>query len=73
MKNRIISVFKTSVTSEKKALSLRPYLNALKNVRHWNFDLEDRDNILRIDSESPVSVAVIGILNRKGFDCIELD
>lgn len=69
----IISIFKTSVTSKRKALSLRPYLNGLKNVRHWNFDLEDRDKILRIDSESPVSVSIIGILNRRGFDCVELE
>lgn len=73
MKNRIISVFKTSVTSQRKALSLRPYLDSLRNIRHWNFDLEDRDKILRIDSESPISVHVIGILNRNGFDCIELE
>ncbi|WP_217703319.1 hypothetical protein [Flavobacterium agri] len=73
MKNSIISVFKTSVSSKKKILSLRPYLNNLKNIRQWNFDLEDRDRILRIDSDSPVSVTVIGILNRRGFDCIELD
>ncbi|MBD3581332.1 hypothetical protein [Flavobacterium selenitireducens] len=73
MKNRIISVFKTSVTSQKKALLLRPYLDGLRNISQWNFDLEDRDKILRIDSESPVSVYVIGILNRKGFDCIELE
>ncbi len=73
MKNSIISVFRTSVTSEKKALSLRPYLDRLKTIRQWNFDLEDCDRILRIDSESPVSVAVIGILNRRGFDCVELE
>ncbi|RZJ73109.1 MAG: hypothetical protein EOO49_05540 [Flavobacterium sp.] len=69
----MISVFRTSVTSERKALSLRPYLNRLKFVKQWNFDLEDCDKILRVDSEMPVSVIVIGILNRRGFDCVELE
>lgn len=69
----MISIFKTSVNSERKTHLLKVYLDSVKAIRQWNFDFEDRDNILRIDSNGHVSVIVIGILNRQGFDCVELD
>lgn len=69
----MISVFRTSVNTKRKARLLQPYLDSLAAIRQWNFDLEDRDNILRIDSKSQVSVIVIGILNRLGFECVELE
>lgn len=69
----MISIFKTSVNSKRKARLIQPYLDSLRAIRQWNFDLEDRDNILRIDSRDGISVIVIGILNRLGFECVELD
>lgn len=70
---KMISVFRTSVNTKRKTRLLQPYLDSLTAIRQWNFDLEDRDNILRIDSKSQVSVIVIGILNRLGFECVELE
>ncbi|KQB41698.1 hypothetical protein [Flavobacterium aquidurense] len=36
----------------------------------WNFDLEDCDNILRIDSENEINETA---LKNEVFDCIELE
>jgi hypothetical protein len=45
-------------------------LNGLLPNSSWNFDLEDCDNILRIDSETEIMES---ILNNGTFDCTELE
>ena len=61
----MISVFKTSVTNTKEIETLKPLLDIHLEFVKWNFDLEDRDNILRIDT--------IKMLRDDGFDCQELE
>lgn len=65
----MIYVFKTSVQTKLELESLTASLNELLLNAKWNFDLEDCDNILRIDSDIDIRDAVIqnGI-----FDCVEL-
>ena len=66
----MIYVFKTSVDTTSKL----EFANALLDERLpnalWNFDLEDCDNILRIDSENEINEI---ILKNDVFDCIELE
>lgn len=65
----MIYIFKTSVLTENDMQALKPYLDRLPQVR-WNFDLEDCDKILRIESLKTVSEeAIIKILNDSGFAC----
>ncbi|SMO85618.1 hypothetical protein SAMN06265349_105147 [Flavobacterium resistens] len=66
----MIYVFKTSVDSPSKLESASALLHELLPETLWNFDLEDCDNILRIDSEHEI---VDLILNNGIFDCIELE
>jgi len=68
----MIAVFKTSVNSEKDIQILKPHLNELLQLAKWNFDLEDCDNILRIDSPTEQSAAIVKLLHAIGFDCEEL-
>jgi len=68
----MIYVFKTSVKLKKEVRELKPYLNKLLQQAKWNFDLEDCDKILRIDSETEIVEAVINLLQGKSFDCEEL-
>lgn len=68
----MISVFKTSVTNEKDIETLKPLLDGHLESAKWNFDLEDCDNILRIDSLSEIAQPTIKILKYNGFDCQEL-
>ncbi|WET01355.1 hypothetical protein P0R33_16450 [Flavobacterium sp. YJ01] len=66
----MIYVFKTSVDSQAKFESASAYLDQLLPKSQWNFDLEDCDNILRVDSE--LNVAEL-LQNNTIFDCIELE
>ena len=68
----MIYVFKTSVTTEKDIQTIQPNLNVLLPKAKWNFDLEDCDRILRIDSQIENSEAIIKLLNNSGFKCEEL-
>lgn len=66
----MIYVFKTSVDCQSKFESASVLLHEILPNTLWNFDLEDCDNILRIDSELDVTDLV---LNNGAFDCIELE
>jgi len=64
-----ISIYKTSVTKKSHVAILTPFLNQLGK---WNFDLEDCDKVLRIESSSNITSAVINLLTNNGFVCDEL-
>ncbi|PBJ13721.1 hypothetical protein [Flavobacterium sp. ACN6] len=66
----MIYVFKTSVDSVSKFESAAVLLHELLPDVLWNFDLEDCDNILRIDSELDIPNL---IQNNGIFDCVELE
>jgi hypothetical protein len=68
----MIYVFKTSVKNKKHIRQLSPFLNGLLQQSKWNFDLEDCDKILRIDSLKEISETVTQLLQHNGFDCEEL-
>ena len=66
----MIYVFKTSVDSQSKFESASTLLQELLPDTSWNFDLEDCDNILRVDSE----LNIVELLqNNAVFECIELE
>lgn len=66
----MIYVFKTSVDSQSKFELASTLLHEILPDTLWNFDLEDCDNILRIDSELDIPNIV---LNNGIFDCTELE
>jgi hypothetical protein len=74
MKNKksIISVFVTSVIQKRTAKHLVNKISLLDSVRACNFDLEDCDKILRVESEFEISKTVTKLVNSKGFKCVEL-
>ncbi len=71
--HRRVLVFKTNIENLRQAESLRPTLNSLmKENDKWNFDLEDCDNILRVDSLSIAIEAIQSVFSSKGYQCEEL-
>jgi len=68
----IISVFKTSI-QEKDLIYLPSVLNKLEGLSKWNTDLEDCDNILRVESQDDIAEKIKSILSKQGFLCEELD
>lgn len=69
----MIFVFKTSVKSKTQAKRLKPHIDCILPAIKWNFDLEDCDNILRIDSKENVVLKIKQLLNEHNFYCEELD
>lgn len=68
----MIFVFKTSVKTKSQTIKLKPYLDKILPIAKWNFDLEDCDKILRINSEENIVLETIDLLKSKNFDCEEL-
>ena len=70
---RTVLVFKTSISKQNHIRKVKPLLNHLiaKND-YWNFDLEDCDNILRVETQTIKSDTICDVLNNHGFLCEEL-
>lgn len=69
----MIYVFKTSVKNKTQVAKLKPHINTMFPTEKWNFDLKDRDRILRIDSEENIVLKVITLLTIHKFNCEELE
>jgi len=69
----MIYVFKTSVSTRKNAEKLRPYLDKLLKNAKWNFDLDDCDKILRVDTTENITTTLPSLLHGLDFICQELD
>ncbi|MEJ6982582.1 hypothetical protein WG906_19100 [Pedobacter sp. P351] len=67
-----ILVFKTSITAKEEILQVSPLLDAVPTIKHWNFDLDDCDNILRIVSNNLDPELIESLLETAGFKCQEL-
>lgn len=69
----MIYIFKTSVQTKKQARHLKPHIDRILPGAKWNFDLDDCDKVLRIDSEDNISLPVINTLKDHQFNCEELE
>ena len=68
-----VLVYKTNVTSEASVKKLKPFLSDLLIGSKWNFDLEDCDNILRVEIKECISQKIVSLLKGKGFLCEEFE
>jgi hypothetical protein len=69
----MIYILKTSVKSKNQVRKLKPHINKILSNERWNFDLEDCDKILRIDSEENRIQEIKHILSIHKFHCEELE
>ena len=68
-----VLIFVTSVEKPEQVSEVKPLLTAVPAINHWNFDLEDCDNILRIEANDVSPRYIESILHTAGFDCRELE
>ena len=68
-----VLVFKTDISSELQIEIVKTYLDENAKIWRWNFDLEDIDNILRVESEYDISEEIVAGMERCGFWCEELE
>ncbi len=53
---------------------LKPLLDRLiQTDEKWNFDLEDCDHILRVETWSVLASTIIAVIENAGFRCEELE
>jgi hypothetical protein len=69
----MIFVFKTSVKTKMQAKRLKPHIDKILPKAKWNFDLEDIDKVLRVDSEENIALKIIDTLNVHNYRCEELE
>jgi hypothetical protein len=67
-----VLVFKTNIQNSEKITKIAPYLDSLNGVTHWNFDLDDIDNILRVEAAGISPRIIENTLGRAGCFCEEL-
>lgn len=67
-----VLVFKTSVKYKYQVKHLSFALDSLISEGAWNFDLDDCDNILRVESESISCAEVISLMKQLGYNCEDL-
>jgi len=68
----MVEVFKTNVPDGGIAKKLLIFLTSQMPKCKINFDLEDCDRILRVESATDVSSEVKKVMEDKGFTCEEL-
>ena len=61
-------IFQTDIKSKNKVKSIEPILNNHSDILKWTIDLEDIDNVLRIEATTNLLEAeVIDLIKDKGF------
>ncbi|TDW51435.1 hypothetical protein EV144_101110 [Flavobacterium sp. 270] len=59
--------------TQKAVKKLANKLNQFIPNSKWNFDLEDCDKILRVESREVNVIQIIEFLNKYKFECLELE
>ncbi|HQW83148.1 MAG TPA: hypothetical protein PK987_01735 [Ferruginibacter sp.] len=68
----MIYVFKTSVKYKTQVKNQGLHIEKMLPGTKWNFDLDDCDKILRIDSDRDIVIPIIILLKNHQFICEEL-
>lgn len=71
--SKMIFVFKTFVKNKIQVKKLKPHIDNILPKAIWNFDLNDSDKILRIDSEENIVLIITDLLNIHHYSCKELE
>jgi hypothetical protein len=69
---REVLVFKTDIDEKSAIENLRDLLHKEQRITKWNVDVEDIDNVLRIESHHLTPAEVIQLVNQLGYSCEEL-
>lgn len=67
-----VLVFSTSVKERRQVSKVSTLLAKVQAIIQWNFDLEDCDNILRIEANGVCPRKIETLLQKAGIQCQEL-
>jgi hypothetical protein len=66
-------ILRTNIKSKKKLKKVAPLLDDHPLILNWTIDLEDIDNVLRLETTSDVNIEnVNNLIQKKGFYCEDL-
>jgi len=68
-----VLVFITNIENPEQLSDVQSLLTAVPAIKDWNFDLDDCDNILRIEAKDIPPAYIESLLQTAGFACRELD
>ncbi|MGB5982997.1 MAG: hypothetical protein WBG46_12710 [Nonlabens sp.] len=69
-----ILVFRTSIATKKAVAATASFFNEHPDIMDWSIDLEDWENILRIESKDDIDVEnLIQHIYTLGYSCEELE
>ncbi|MFB9078935.1 hypothetical protein ACFFLS_10450 [Flavobacterium procerum] len=69
----IVEIFKTNVEKETETNYIIAVIKRQFPSYKINFDLEDRDKILRVEALEPQWNAIVDYVNNLGFSCVRLE
>ncbi|MDN5202704.1 hypothetical protein QQ008_15045 [Fulvivirgaceae bacterium BMA10] len=65
-----VFIFKTDISTKKKAKTLKPVFSSHPIITDWSIDTEDIDNVLRVEaSENLNENDIITLIKTNGFHC----
>ena len=68
-----ILIFKTNLNTPQLISEAKPLIQNIQGIRRWNVDMQDCDNVLRIEAEQVSPRSVESILKSAGYFCEELE
>lgn len=67
-----ILIFKTNLDNPVIVNSVQPVIQNIPGIRRWNVDIQDCDNVLRIEATKLSPRSVETVLQNAGYYCEEL-
>lgn len=68
-----VLVFKTNINSLIQLKKLGQVLKSKKGIQKWNIDLEDKDRVLRIETDRFTEPHVVNLLKPHSIYCEDLN
>jgi hypothetical protein len=67
-----ILVFKTNLDNPELVKRVKPFIQNMPGISRWNVDMQDCDNVLRIEAIALSPRSVETVLQEAGYYCEEL-
>lgn len=67
-----ILIFKTNLDHPVLRQKIAPFIQSIPGIKKWNIDMDDCDNVLRIEAEKVTPGTIEALLQKAGYFCEEL-
>lgn len=67
-----VHVLRTNIDTLSAIAEVSNLLNGISSIHRWSIDIEDIDNVLRVESDSLTSTDIIKTLQQAGYSAEDL-